>query len=554
MSDRRGARDRKRLPDLARQTIVDRVVGLFSPQAQLDRVVTRTRLQAMSTWGGGSFMAGGYEGGNMSRRALFTWGPRAGSGAADTLPQLVHLRAACRDLDRNTPIATAAATRSTTMVVGQGLRPKAMIDRDYLGLSDEAADAWERDAERAFRVWSESQNSDATRTQAFTGLQELAFRSVFTSGDAFAVLKRRDRGGVSPLALALYEADQVSNPHHAPDGALLDNGNRVYGGVEVDADGAPEAYWIRNHHPGGLVVEKDEWDRVPARGARSGRPNVLHLYRRLRIGQPRGVPELAPVIEKLKQLGDYTTAELFAAVIGAMITVVNKSPGAAPLAPNEIQKPGSGGSVVHDDVEMRPGTVLDLDSESEVTVPTLGRPNSGFDGFFVAIVRQIGAALELPFEVLLMHFTSSYSASRAALEMAWQQFRVRRAWLAARFCQPCYEEVIADAVAAGVLSAPGFFADPMARVAWLGTRWIGPGRMSLDPAREFQAYATAEDRGWKTAMENTAEISGGDWEANHTERMREERARREAGMVLQPVRGGRAAAPPARDEDEGDEE
>ena len=56
------------------------------------------------------------------------------------------------------------------------------------------------------------------------------------------------------------------------------------------------------------------WQRVEAYGAETGRRNVLHIIDRERIGQRRGVPMLAPVLEAIKQLGRYTDAEIMAAV------------------------------------------------------------------------------------------------------------------------------------------------------------------------------------------------------------------------------------------------
>jgi capsid protein len=66
------------------------------------------------------------------------------------------------------------------------------------------------------------------------------------------------------------------------------------------------------------------WGRrlsVPAFGAKTGRRNILHLLYQERIGQRRGLPYLAPVLEALKQLGRYTDAELMAAVVAGMFTV-----------------------------------------------------------------------------------------------------------------------------------------------------------------------------------------------------------------------------------------
>ncbi|WP_162803227.1 phage portal protein [Salmonella enterica] len=74
----------------------------------------------------------------------------------------------------------------------------------------------------------------------------------------------------------------------------------------------------------------------------------------------------------------------------------------------------------------------------------------------MAICRQIGAALELPYELLVKHFTASYSASRAALLEARKMFRMRREWMVLSFCQPIYEEWLSEAVAKGRVIAPGF--------------------------------------------------------------------------------------------------
>ena len=79
----------------------------------------------------------------------------------------------------------------------------------------------------------------------------------------------------------------------------------------------------------------------------------------------------------------------------------------------------------------------------------MNRPNTAFDGFVLAVLRQVAVGLELPFEVLIKHFTSSYSAARAALLDAWKFYKGRRAWLVWTFCQPVYEMVVSELVAAG---------------------------------------------------------------------------------------------------------
>jgi capsid protein len=95
--------------------------------------------------------------------------------------------------------------------------------------------------------------------------------------------------------------------------------------------------------------------------------------------------------------------------------------------------------------------------------------------------------LGIPYEVLVKHYTASYSAARAALLDAWRYFRTRRDRHAAYFCAPIYEAWLDEAVATGYVRAPGYFASPLVRRAWLGHTWIGDGPGSIDPVKDIKA-------------------------------------------------------------------
>jgi capsid protein len=67
------------------------------------------------------------------------------------------------------------------------------------------------------------------------------------------------------------------------------------------------------------------WKQLDLYSKKSGAPLVLHLFDKVRPGQSRGVPYLAPVIELIKQLGRYTDAEVMAAVVsGKGLHVYNR--------------------------------------------------------------------------------------------------------------------------------------------------------------------------------------------------------------------------------------
>lgn len=500
-----------------RENLIDRVVRYLDP------VKGQRRFQARAM----AAIAGGYIGASRSRRALSQWTTRANDADTDTLLDLPTLRSRSRDLIRNAPLASGAINTVCTNAVGTGLKLQARIDRFALGMDEDEADAWEAATEREWSLFAESQECDAGRTLNFADMQDLVFRSAFESGDVFVLMPHIERPG-SPygLKLQVIEADRVCNR----DDQVGKDG--LSGGVEKDRYGAPISYHILNQHPGScLRSTKKEWTVVPVFGKKTGRRNVIHLYQTLRPGQTRGVPYLAPVIEPLKQLDRYAEAELMAAVISGMFTVfIETATGDGELGP--MSPTGeTGGKSTDEDYKLAPGAMIGLAPGEKVSSVDPGRPNAAFDPFVMAILRQIGVALEIPFELLVKHFTASYSAARAALLEAWKFFYTQRKWLADNFCQPVYEAWLTEAVLSGRVSAPGFFDDPLIRKAYLGSEWVGPAKGMIDERAEVEAAQMRVDLGISTLDEETAALTGGNWEQKHQQSVKEFRMRLEAGLI-----------------------
>jgi lambda family phage portal protein len=472
----------------------------------------------------------GYHGASRTKKSLKGWVTSTGGPDADIVENIEGLRERSRDLCMGEGLAIGALKTLRINEVGSGLRLNAQIDAEYLGLSDEAAQAWETNVEREFALWAESKMCDAARRSTFGELQALARLSQLMSGDVFALLPAIERPGDRyALRVRLLEADRVCDP------MIKDASADILGGVEVGPLGEPVAYHVSSVHPGDkfsgrlAVVSQQKWTRVPAFDA-EGLPIVLHLMEMERPGQRRGVPILAPVIEKLKQLSRYSEAEITAAVVSGMFTAAITSQ--TPQSPLGMAVPEAEQVDKEDETsyELGPGALVSLAPGEKLEAVNPGRPNAGFEPFVVAVCRQIGAGLGIPYEVLVKQFMSSYSASRAALLEFWKHVNVNRAWLAAGFCQPVYQTWLAEAVARGFVAAPGFFDDPLARAAWCGAEWIGPTQGQLDPTKEVEAAARRVAEGFSTRTRETRELTGADWWANNKLRGREEEARRVAGL------------------------
>jgi lambda family phage portal protein len=508
-----------------KKTAYDQVIEYFNPQRAMQRYKARAMIGAYEK-------SGGYIGASRSRPALGAYNPISGDVNEDTIQDLPTLRTRARDLVRNAPIAGGAIKTMVTYVIGTGLSMRASIDGTKLGLESGQAGIWQDDVNSRFSLWAESTDCDIARGLNFYGIQALAFRSMLESGDVFCILTEAQRNGRTVPAVQLIEADRVCNKDDARDTATL------IGGVELDGFGCPVNYHICNQHPTSWKPGlKRSWTIVPAFGAKTDRRNVIHLFERLRPGQTRGVPVLAPVIEPLKQLARYTEAELQAAVVsGAFAVFLKMDPQAfGDLFDDQGRKsymesaskwkgdyPDSGLDGPGKAVNLLPGESLEMSNP--------GRPNSEFDPFVQAILRQIGVELGLPFEVLIKHFTSSYSAARAALLDAWRIFRIKREFMASYFCGPIYEDWLSREVAVNNIQARGYFEDPILRANWENSNWIGDGPGSIDPQREADAARQRVDLGISTIANESVLHDGLDWWSKHKARTNEHKMRVSAGL------------------------
>lgn len=507
--------------DKIKLNLVDRFVNYFSPVSAVNRLKARSVLALHNA----------YNAGSKSRPALRNWNPVSGDANNDAMYDLDTMRSRSRDLARNAPLGCAAVNTVVTNVIGTGLSMQANPDAKFLGMTEDELNEWKRIAEFEWNLWCCSVDCDASRTMDFYGLQSLALRSTLESGDVIALtpsIKRRGRP--YSLTIQMIEADRLMNRDR------LRNTDTMIDGVTIDANGAPVKYTIAKRHPGGYMPIANEWVDVDAFGE-NGRRNVLHLFDRRRPGQVRGVPYLAPVVEHLKQLARYSEAELQAAVISAALAVFVRMDADAfqTLFDNSGQSNYIDGATkwdgsINTDID-GPGKVINLLPGEDIVSPDLGRPNDKYDPFFLSMLKQIGPALEIPFEVLIKHFSSSYSASRAALLDFWRFVRVRRDFMATYFCEPVKDLFFEEAVSLGRIKAPGFFSDPAIRHAYTRVSWVGDSQGSIDPEKEVRAQRERINLGVSTRKKESIAYDGGDWEENIAQLAKEKQMIDESGLT-----------------------
>jgi lambda family phage portal protein len=492
---------------------LDRLINYFSPGRGLRRQVGKKHLKLLAD----------YRGADTSRlHNNWLWGRSTATPPSYTLE---ILRNRSRDLNRNDAVASGATETMAVNIVGRGLRPQSRIRAEILGISEEKARELQRQAEFIWQAWAPL--ADSGNRLSFDDLQFLALRKIVEDGEVLAlpVMASESWRPIS-RAVELLESDRLCPPGGKSPTAMET-------AVEVGTRGQPVAYWISRMNYAnqlGSVYDLGDSERIEARDS-AGRPRVLHIYRVTRPGQVRGVPYFAPVLTYFKDLSDYLDAELVAAKVAACLAVfvTSADPQYGALGSATTTETTTGRRIQG----IEPGMVNYLSIGENISVVDPKRGGETFSSFVEGILRMIGMALGLPYELLTKDFSkTNYSSARASLLEGRRMFSSWRSWFAAQFCQPFWDLVLEEAFLRGLFQAPRFYElrAEYTRAAWIGGAWGW-----VDPVKEVQASKMAIDYGLSTMAEEVAG-QGRDWEEVFEQLKREQARARELELFF-PVTG-----------------
>lgn len=517
-------------------TTLDRIIARVAPSWGVRRLEARATLAAV---GGHA-----WTGARRDTAELRNFNPVATSPDDEQRWDRQTLLDRATDLERNDALAGGIIAEHVLSVVGTGLALHPEPARHLLGWTQDQAAEWAESVKQRFELWASNPSEcDLARKRNFYQGQALAYRTVASRGDAFALLPtKRHPGTAWSTKVQLLEGDRCCNPRGKTDTETLQQGVDL-----LPETGEVRRYWFTKRYPGGpRPLTESDFVSVDAWSS-SGRRQVLHLYHEHRLDLRRGYPLLAPVITILKQASRLSEHELAAAVVSSLFAVVIKrsSTGTTPLS-GLVKKDDKGASFA----ELGPALVAEMAANEDIVQVKPERPSGAFDPFWRAIVGQIAMRVQTPPEVLLKKFESSYTAARGALLQFWKFVMVERDMLLApNYCQPIFETWLAEDVARGGTVAPGFFADPILRAAYCSARWVGDNPPILDPLKEVLAAQELINYGLSTYTEQTLRLTGGDFERNIDKQGRELRLLNAAGIIRdrQPETFGELV-PPTSDE------
>lgn len=490
----------------------------------------------------GRMLAAGFNGASYTDPDLAGWTPPQYSANTAYAPDRVSLTSRIHDLARNDGWASGAVTRQVDSIIGANWRLTSKPNYRSLGMTPDAADELADQIEAAWTDWATDPDNwiDAGRRLTFGGLLSLAFRHRLMDGEALAAIMWLPRPGSKfSTAVQVIDPDRLSNPYNG-----IDLWNRRQG-VELGLNGEPLGYHVRMAHPGDTNIFNPllwNWQFIP-RETNWGRRMMVHAFEADRAGQVRGIPILAPVVKRLRMLGRYDEAELQAAVLNAVMAAVITTPydhdqfATAIGGGEELSNYQQSRLDYYDAAPINLGgakMVFAFPGE-EVKLTAPNHPNSVFEAFTRASLRNIAAAMGMTYEQLSMDWSQvNYSSARAALLEVWKGYTARKDHFAAQFVAPIYAAWLEEAVDNGTIKLPAGAPDFLdAKSAYCAARWIGPGRGWVDPLKEATAAQVRIDTGISTLERETAESQGEDYIDNLRQQAREMKQR--ADLKLPPT-------------------
>ncbi|MFA9287989.1 phage portal protein [Comamonas sp. SY3] len=376
-----------------------------------------------------------YDGAGRGRR-MASWNA-PGSGPNEAINSgLQILRNRSSDAVRNDWSGESIVTKWSTALVGIAITPRFRRIKAKTR-KQEINDFWADFVRTA----------DADGVLDVYGMQTLAVRSWAERGEMFARRRHRrlDSGLPQPVQVQLLEADMVPN-FDADTYIGLPAGNRIRSGIELDRIGAKVAYWVYKNHPGdgltGPSVSPAAGDLVRVDAA-----DMLHMFEPKRIGQRRGVPMLAPVLPRQRNIIDYEDvtlerqkiANLFVAFISRQLPSLDETDPdtLAALSGMLAQVDGEGSPLL----PMKPGLLQELEDGQKVEFANPPEAGTNYSDYMRTSHLGTAAGGGLPYELMSGDIAGVSDRTLRVIINEFRRFASQRQWqiVIPMFCQRLVE-------------------------------------------------------------------------------------------------------------------
>lgn len=397
-------------------------------------------------------------------------------------------------------ITQTIMNRYNMWVVGKGLKlqsepVKSILEAEGIALDDQK---FSNIVEDRFNVFAKSKDSDYSGMENIHFLAGTGFKNSLLGGDVLVVM-RYDKC----VNIQLIDGAHIQSPIFGTEWfpEVLENGNRIINGIEVNARGEHVRYYVRRADFSIMPID--------AKGKESGLQMAFLVYGlKYRLDNVRGVPLFAVVLETLKKLERYKEATVGSAEERQKIVMqivhgiasTGENPQNKNLAKafdyeanvsNDLPIDVNGIQMANTIAVSTNKQVFNMPIDSELK-PLESKNELYFKDFYTINFDIICAAVGIPPNVASSKYDSNFSASRAALKDWEHTLNVKRHDFAFQFYQPIFNFWLECEILNNKIDAPGYLVAKFKNNntvldSYRMARFVGAPVPHIDPLKEVKA-------------------------------------------------------------------
>ena len=425
--------------------------------------------------------------------------------------------------------------RMTVWCIGTGLKIQSqpnlrVLKQEGVKTDKDQLHEFTENVEARFAVYAESVLSDFAGMKNLNQKQTTVMTNAKVAGDVLVVLRYVDGW----IKTQLIDGSHVRSPLWGTDFSpqILENGNRIMNGVEMNENGGHVAYHVQN--------DDLSYTRIVAKSAATGLKMAFLVGGiDFRIDNSRSIPATSAIMETLSVLKRYKEATLMSAEEQNNIILQVKhdkaGTGETPFLQNAAI--AKSGSLNRNLPVTTDGTALASTIQATTKKSTYNMPPGSelapvmkndaelyFKDFYSTFIDIVCACFGIPPEVAMSKYDSNFSSARAAIKDWEHTLLVERYYFCRDFLQPIYDLWLHTSIFENKIQAPGYVTafvegNDMLLAAYRKITALGDPVPHIDPVKE----ATAEriklgDQGASipltTAQDATERLGAGEFSSN----------------------------------------
>lgn len=430
-----------------KRNLLDKVIGYFSPEAELRRLTSRGKTE---------YRLRSYDAAKTFKTDDWV-SATAGSANSEINGAQSIIRDKGRDAIRNNPYAGRGLNAIVSNTVGSGILPH------IKGKTENQV----RQLNLAWKEWGETTLCDANNNLNFYNMQSLAMRAAVEGGESL-VIKEITKDGPK---LKLIESDFIATTKETKNNNIEDT---VFQGIRIDKNGTVKSYFLYNQHPGDYgATTYQEMDAN----------KICHIFKRDRPGQLRGVSWFHPVIRQLEDFNQFQEATLISRKVAACYSAfVTTNDADSTLSNSDLIAKREAESM------LSPGSIRYLGQGENITLATPPAV-AGYDEYCRQTLRGIAGGLGITYEALTSDYSQvNFSSGRMGhLEFRRNVEMWRWGMIIPQFCEPAFQHFLLWANLVKGINIDG-----------ASCEFVPPAWNMIDPNKEISAIQAAIRAGLTT--------------------------------------------------------